>query len=79
MSTRKVLTVNQVFDILLQWVETRDWEKALYNVIPKRKFLVTQKDEAGSSGEPGETGCESDEDIETVVEQAAGKELANGE
>ena len=38
MPSRKVLTVNQVFDILLEWVEHRDWEKAFYTVIPKRKF-----------------------------------------
>ncbi|KAI0065954.1 hypothetical protein BV25DRAFT_1879991 [Artomyces pyxidatus] len=36
--TRKVLTVNQVFEILVSWAETRNWEQALYTVIPKRKF-----------------------------------------
>jgi tRNA (guanine9-N1)-methyltransferase len=30
--------VNQVVDILLKWVEYRDWRKALFDVIPMRKF-----------------------------------------
>ncbi|TDL29643.1 hypothetical protein BD410DRAFT_780115 [Rickenella mellea] len=47
--TRKVLTVNQVFDILVTWVETRDWEKALYAVMPKRKFQEGGKKVAGES------------------------------
>ncbi|KAJ4479130.1 guanine-1-methyltransferase-domain-containing protein, partial [Lentinula aciculospora] len=37
--TRKVLTVNQVFEIMLNWVETRNWEEAFNSIIPKRKFL----------------------------------------
>jgi len=32
--------VNQVFEILVKWVETRNWEEALYSVIPKRKFVA---------------------------------------
>lgn len=33
-----MLTVNQVFEILVKWVETKDWEQSLYSVVPKRKF-----------------------------------------
>lgn len=38
-----MLTVNQVFEILVKWVETKDWEQSLYSVIPKRKFQQQQE------------------------------------
>lgn len=38
LKTRKVLTVNQVFEILVHWVDSRNWEEAIYSVMPKRKF-----------------------------------------
>ena len=58
MTTRKVLTVNQVFEILVKWVETRDWEKALYSVIPKRKF---ESKESGKGTSEGTEGVNRDE------------------
>lgn len=33
-----MLTVNQCYDVLLRWVETRDWGDSIRHVIPKRKL-----------------------------------------
>ncbi|RPD67375.1 hypothetical protein L226DRAFT_529722 [Lentinus tigrinus ALCF2SS1-7] len=53
MRTRKVLTVNQTFEILLKWVETRSWEQALYAVMPKRKFNNEGRRRGGASSSKG--------------------------
>lgn len=37
MSSSQVLTVNQVLEILLKFLETRDWKASFFQVIPQRK------------------------------------------
>ncbi|XP_030512892.1 tRNA (guanine(9)-N1)-methyltransferase isoform X1 [Rhodamnia argentea] len=37
MSSSQVLTVNQVMEILLKFLETKDWKDSFFHVIPQRK------------------------------------------
>ncbi|KAK4794104.1 hypothetical protein SAY86_012098 [Trapa natans] len=37
MSSSQVLTVNQVIEILLKFMETKDWRESFFLVIPQRK------------------------------------------
>lgn len=66
LTTRKVLTVNQVFEILVRWVETRNWEEALYSVIPKRKFVADGNKQQDDDCE-GEVQDNGEEDRARVV------------
>ncbi|KAL7423666.1 tRNA (guanine(9)-N(1))-methyltransferase [Cryptotrichosporon argae] len=57
MPTRKVLTVNQVFAILVEYNARKDWKQAFETVIPPRKFEAGgRKRRKGKSGSeaPGE-------------------------
>lgn len=41
-----MLTINHVFEILLLFWKEKDWEKAFFNVIPKRKGAEKMENEA---------------------------------
>lgn len=66
MSSRFVLTTNQVVEIMLRWLECRDWEGAFLKVIPQRKQPMGKK--AGADGEG-----------DGKVEEVAGDEEEDGE
>ncbi|KAL5527730.1 hypothetical protein ACEPAG_6531 [Sanghuangporus baumii] len=70
LKTRKVLTVNQVFEILIHWVESRNWEEAIYSVMPKRKF--TQQ----SSKTQIEKGLEEKQVVLNEVELVGNRTLS---
>ncbi|ADV21227.1 tRNA (guanine(9)-N1)-methyltransferase [Cryptococcus gattii E566] len=77
--TRKVLTVNQVFDILVKYIHLGDWAAAFEAVIPIRKYapgrkakrakIEAKKDERDEEGDEG-TSAEGEETI-GIAEKSA--------
>lgn len=57
MSSSQVLTVNQVVEILLKFLETKDWKESFFHVIPQRKRC--EADSIESRGE-----AEEEENVE---------------
>ncbi|KAI0371519.1 hypothetical protein BV20DRAFT_965273 [Pilatotrama ljubarskyi] len=76
--TRKVLTVNQTFEILLKWVETRSWEQALYSVIPKRKFNANGRRRGGGGSSKGGDSADASGE-EDGAEAAEGEDPVQGD
>lgn len=59
----QVLTVNQVIEILLKFLENQDWKTSFFQVIPQRK-----RGEADSEDWQGDVGGEENEEEEDQQE-----------
>ncbi|KAI9247317.1 guanine-N1-methyltransferase [Sporodiniella umbellata] len=63
-ASRKVLTVNQVVEIMIKWLDCNDWKEAFEQVIPSRKLknsIQSSKDEEGTDLEDEEVNSDESE------------------
>ncbi|XP_029609598.1 tRNA methyltransferase 10 homolog A [Salmo trutta] len=65
MNSRKVLAVNHVFEIMLVYLEKRDWQEAFFTVLPLRKGAIPLGQE-GTATEENEEEEDSDRDSDTA-------------
>ncbi|KHN40786.1 RNA (guanine-9-)-methyltransferase domain-containing protein 2 [Glycine soja] len=63
MSSSQVLTVNQVVEILLKYLETRDWRTSFFAVIPQRKRCQSDSEGNAEDTVEGEEEREQNDDI----------------
>ncbi|CAI9102429.1 OLC1v1000695C1 [Oldenlandia corymbosa var. corymbosa] len=61
MSSSQVLTVNQVLEILLKYLETRDWKASFFQVVPQRKRCGDAESESDHHDAEEETNGERDD------------------
>nr|XP_026253888.1 tRNA methyltransferase 10 homolog A [Urocitellus parryii] len=77
MNSRKVLAVNHVFEIILGYLETRNWQEAFFTILPQRKGAVPTDKACESSSQDKqcamvEDGSDSDSSEEEYSKNETG-------
>ncbi|KAI9087039.1 hypothetical protein K1719_031000 [Acacia pycnantha] len=69
MSSSQVLTVNQVLEILLKFLETKDWKASFFQVIPQRKRCQADLEDNGEEDKAEEENEPKDEQLASKKEK----------
>ncbi|KAG9339151.1 hypothetical protein JZ751_024183 [Albula glossodonta] len=62
MNSRKVLAVNHVFEIILAYLEKRDWQEAFFTILPQRKGAMPVGQEGSANERAEDQDSDSDSD-----------------
>ncbi|KAJ6243534.1 tRNA methyltransferase 10 [Anaeramoeba flamelloides] len=74
MKTRKILTINHVFESMINWLECKDWGLALSKAIPKRKNAKLKVNSQLKSVQNNKNGLIESKENKKVTENEKEKE-----